>query len=564
MIFTIRIAPRTDGGPSPMGSWDAPHWQAALLAFLGAESGGARATLDGLTFDVGDDRITVLDAVAFRRLEVLFAADSGETAPATTREEPAPPAPSATALPEPIPVGLPSPPVAAPVPADLAPPPIATPDDLTDLLLAGGGTPGISLGNPRRSSLARVAALAMAPLDITLTPLFQREVRSATPTDANVPPGVTYREIGWAVPLGTDEEQAEELLRSKLTEFARSFEGHDSVFLKFSIFDEIFSGDPPLLPLATLHYQDWEGDPVLAFPRRDPLEALEPLSRAIPLDQAAFAPSPNADDEAFLRAALAVPHADGPPRSNSELFEAPARPSMIPADARARGSSSSPATADRGTSSEIPGFVRPEGSRVATVPPPGRPGTIPPGGRLGSLPPPPRMPGMTSSAPPRAGAVVDELVNDLRALPGMASLRTALAFGLTLAVRKLRATVGYVHLFDANRTAFVVALGEGAVEPGTVFATFGEHDPCLREVFADRKPHLVEIPGISLRRFAGAGPDATVLVAPMMVKSIRGIIELAGPAGSLDLEELRALDYIAGKLSDAIATHGIDRQLLAP
>ncbi len=561
MIFTIRIAPRTDGGPSPAGTWDAPHWQAALLAFLGAESGGARATLDGLTFDVGDDRITVLDAVAFRRLEVLFA-DSGETAPATTREELAPPpAPSAIARPEPVAVDLPSPPVPAPVPAPA--PPTAATDDLTDLLLAGGGTPGISLGNPRRSSLARVAALAMAPLDITLTPLFQRDVLPAT-LSANVPPGVTYREIAWAVPLGTEEEQAEELLRSKLTEFARSFEGHDSVFLKLSIFDEIFSGEPPLLPLATLHYQDWEGDPVIAFPRRDPLEALEPLSRAIPLEQAAFAPSPNADDEAFLRAALAVPRADGPPRSNSELFEAPARPSMIPADARTRTSSSSPATADRGISSEISGFVRPEGSRVATVPPPGRPGTIPPGGRLGSLPPPPRMPGATSSAPPRTGAVVDELVNDLRALPGMASLRTALAFGLTLAVRKLRATVGYVHLFDANRTAFVVALGEGAVEPGALFASFGEHDPCLREVFADRKPHLVEIPGLSLRRFAGAGPDATVLVAPMMVKSIRGIIELAAPAKSLDLEELRALDYIAGKLSDAIATHGIDRQLLAP
>ncbi len=551
MIFTIRIAPRTDGGPSPAGTWDAPHWQAALLAFLGAESGGARATLDGLTFDVGDDRITVLDAVAFRRLEVLFAADSGETAPATTREEPAAPPPAAVAI--------------APVePVELAaPPPVAAPEDLTDILLAGGGTPGISLGNPRRSSLARVAALAMAPLEIALTPLFRREVLPPT-LSANVPPGVTYREIAWAVPLGTEEEQAEELLRSKLTEFARSFEGHDSVFLKFSIFDEIFSGEPPLLPLATLHYQDWEGDPVIGFPRRNPLEVPEPLSGATPLDDAAFAPSPNADDEAFLRAALAVPHADGPPRSNSELFEAPARPSMLPPDARARKSSSTPTTADRGTSSEIPGFVRPDGSRIATVPPPGRLGTIPPGGRLGSLPPPPRMPGIASSAPPRTGAVVDELVNDLRALPGMASLRTALAFGLTLAVRKLRATVGYVHLFDANRTSFVVALGEGAVEPGTLFATFGEHDPCLREVFADRKPHLVEIPGLSLRRFAGAGPDATVLVAPMMVKSIRGIIELAAPAKSLDLEELRALDYIAGKLSDAIATHGIDRQLLAP
>ena len=90
--------------------------------------------------------------------------------------------------------------------------------------------------------------------------------REQNPNDASP---LTYREYAFAVPEGTTEEAASDVLRAQL----RYVEAHIATakmgkLVNLACFDIEFTGKPPRPPLATLTWKDWKGDPVLAYPRR--------------------------------------------------------------------------------------------------------------------------------------------------------------------------------------------------------------------------------------------------------------------------------------------------------
>ena len=90
--------------------------------------------------------------------------------------------------------------------------------------------------------------------------------REQNPNEASP---LTYREYAFAVPEGTTEESAADVLRAQL----RYVEAHIATakvgkLVNLACFDVEFTGKPPKPPLATLTWKDWKGDPVLAFPRR--------------------------------------------------------------------------------------------------------------------------------------------------------------------------------------------------------------------------------------------------------------------------------------------------------
>ncbi|MDB4943046.1 MAG: putative stage sporulation protein, partial [Labilithrix sp.] len=99
-----------------------------------------------------------------------------------------------------------------------------------------------------------------------LPPTKLVSAREQNPNDASP---LTYREYGFAVPEGTTEEQAADVLRAQL----RYVEAHIATakmgkLVNLAVFDVEFSGKPPRAPLATLTWKDWKGEPVVAFPAR--------------------------------------------------------------------------------------------------------------------------------------------------------------------------------------------------------------------------------------------------------------------------------------------------------
>ncbi len=90
--------------------------------------------------------------------------------------------------------------------------------------------------------------------------------REQNPNDASP---LTYREYAFAVPEGTSEEVASDVLRAQL----RYVEAHIATakmgkLVNLACFDVEFTGKPPRPPLATLTWKDWKGEPALAYPRR--------------------------------------------------------------------------------------------------------------------------------------------------------------------------------------------------------------------------------------------------------------------------------------------------------
>ena len=117
--------------------------------------------------------------------------------------------------------------------------------------------------------------------------------REQNPNEASP---LTYREYAFAVPEGTSEEAAVEVLRAQL----RYVEAHVATaktgkLVNLAVFDVEFTGKPPKPPIATLTWMDWTGEPVLAYPRRGGAQSKPPRppSKAPPsMDPSALAAAP--------------------------------------------------------------------------------------------------------------------------------------------------------------------------------------------------------------------------------------------------------------------------------
>ena len=84
------------------------------------------------------------------------------------------------------------------------------------------------------------------------------------PTEASP---FTYREYVYLVPKVT-EEAAREFLLSQLVILQGEIEAlPKGQLVQLAVCDSVIAGQPGGLPMATLTWKDWVGEPVISFPR---------------------------------------------------------------------------------------------------------------------------------------------------------------------------------------------------------------------------------------------------------------------------------------------------------
>jgi len=198
-----------------------------------------------------------------------------------------------------------------------------------------------------------------------------------------------------------------------------------------------------------------------------------------------------------------------------------------------------------------------------------------------SAPPPPQFPAPApslvqtqASRPPIQQAPAsrrvrgDELIADLfDAMGDLHFTHDAIEgadFCLHLAMEKLGATAGVIHLYDIDRREFVVTATRGGGATALLLTRSAENDPLLGEAMRKRRAMLVGSaygvdPG-PLPRYVALGVVQSGLVAPVMQAGrFLGAIELVNPADGVAFAEAdgQALDYIAQQLAEFVATSGV-------
>ncbi len=199
--------------------------------------------------------------------------------------------------------------------------------------------------------------------------LFHRE---QDPTAASP---LTYREDVLAVAPGTSEEAAARILRKHLEFVQNAIIGaRPGKYVNLAIFDQVFEGKPPVLPLVILSWKDWQVEPLQSFPRRakapaGPTQASSHMApaaaQAIAAAVPAFPPRPSPVAAVPLVTKAVVP--DPQPAASSNVAASAPPPAMpaaaLPASIAALGESLAKANSAPPPAIQAP--VQP------SVPPPG-------------------------------------------------------------------------------------------------------------------------------------------------------------------------------------------------
>jgi putative methionine-R-sulfoxide reductase with GAF domain len=442
--------------------------------------------------------------------------------------EPAKPAPVAAVAPAPVahPPQPPQPPPAPPTAARVAPAPIAAPAPVAPAPVAAPPPPSTTASSQI---------------------IFKRE---QDPTDA-VP--LAYREYVFVVAQGTTDAGAEAVLRAQLDQVRASIAAlPPGKLVQLAVFDVMFRGRPPVRPLATLIWKDWRGEPSIGFPRRPGYVAPVTAAPAAP-PPPVFAPPP----PAFV----APPAQPAPPPQVC----APPPPPPAPMPAPLGPNDTQPLAAQSAATAvtETPTPI------VQAAPPP----------PVGARPPPAPDYARTmadgarpSSASMRAVHArrmrADELIADLfEVMHDLHFLRDAIdgaAFCLALALEKLPAELGIVHLYDIDHREFVVVSTRGGNSHVLLLARYPESEPLLLAAMHKRRSIVIgdashpEVP--PLGRYAAVGQVRSMIVAPVMQSGrFLGAIEIVNPLDGNPFtdDEGNALSYIAEQLAEFVANVGV-------
>jgi hypothetical protein len=421
--------------------------------------------------------------------------------------------------------------------------------------------------------------------------------------DASRP--LTYREYAYLVEGTPGQDESEKLLRDHLKGIQSSIQGAaGGKLVNLALFNVRFIDRPSVPPLATLTWKDWRGDAVVTFPdassayappasqrvsAEPPIPASAPAAPARPSSPprpAAAAPAPLVASAAPPPPAVApppviAPAADAKPAPEPavpppSLAVAPAAPPRVsaPSSEPVPATDPSPAT---------PSAPPPEPAPVAAVAAPAV-GAFPPPSRAaseagadGEAPGTPRVestsnrPGPISTRTP--GATVrlrgEELITDLfESMHDLQFLRDSLEgadFCLTMALEKMPARGGIVHLYDIDRREYVITCAGGEGGEGLLLTRSAESDPILSLamrrrrslVFADAQASA-EVR--STQRYTSLGGAKSLVVAPVALGGrFLGAIELLNPIDNVPFtdDDGYALSYIAEQLATFVGSRGI-------
>jgi hypothetical protein len=244
--FTIDIL--EGDKPSATMTVEAESW---LLAFQSVRT-VKNATMASLVVDVQIDEVRVLDPSTRQRYQI-------KTLPQPTTLQKVVPRPARANAP--LPSGR-----------ELTPAPARTSEPKQELAAAlptqpqkiseikAKSDPPISDAIP--FELTRAASIKPAAM-LAATLLSRRD------QDPSAASPLTYREFAFAVPIGTEETDAEAFARRMLADAEREIpSGRGPKFVNIAIFDEIFTGKATIAPLVVLEWKDWKGSAVVRFPRR--------------------------------------------------------------------------------------------------------------------------------------------------------------------------------------------------------------------------------------------------------------------------------------------------------
>lgn len=566
---------------------EAESWQRALQA--ARTQRGEEGPMSGFSIELLEEGYRAVDPVARVRFVVKRAADD---APLTGPLAPADRRPSVGPAPAAKPASLAAQPAAPPAPQ--APSVPAQP-------AAAPAPPAPARASvPAQAVAAAASTNGAAPIGSTvpgLPPTTLLASREQNPTDASP---LTYREYAFAVPAGTNDEVAAEVLRAQLHLVEATLgDGKAGKLVNLAVFDVEFKGKPPRPPLATLTWKDWKGDPVLAFPQRGPTsQPPRPPSKVPPSMAAAAgpaspvvippaAPTPNV-------ASVAVPPAPAaPPPAPAAPPPAPIAPAPVAAPAPAAQTAApaaappSPAPVAAPPAAAAPAFPAP--APAAERPVPAAPNTVPllsavvspsvgaqpvaapqpqitpavvEDGSRGAPSQPPRSQSGRASRPPstpnategmirtpsgrfvRGRVSGDELISSLfESMHDLHFLRDALdggQFCLALATEVLPSRAALIHFFDIERREWVIACTRGKDTPRLLNLRTPEGDEALRDAARHRRAVVVT----DAARFGGAqryqtiGGSRSVIVAPIMQAGrALGALEIINPLDGMPFND---------------------------
>ncbi len=534
---------------------------------------------------------------------VTIAAGSGSSTDQTVKNLPATPSSSSASL-----NGKKSPSIPAPRPGASQPPPAAT---ATATAAAGGGGERRQKGQTMSFGSGEVA-VAEPAIERAAPPAIGSSIpglpavklltsREQNPNDASP---LTYREYAFAVPEGTSEEGAADVLRAQL----RYVEAHIATakmgkLVNLACFDVEFTGKPPRAPLATLTWKDWKGDPVLAYPRRGggaskpprPPSQMPPSLEArtvagapsvvvvapVPQEAAAQGAFPSTQTQPMgegASAQVAAAHAQAEAQAQQQAAaeaevarrtaeaaaEAQKQAVLQAAAAQQQQQQVAAQAAQQQAAQQQPQFPVPAAQALAPTAPPG-PTFTEAEHRTSPSQPPGGMVKTPSGRFVRGRVSGDELITSLfESMHDLHFLRDALdggQFCLALATEVLPARAALIHFFDIEKREWVVACTRGKETQRLLTMRSPDGDEILRE--AARKRRALVVPNASnasADRYRQIGGGRSLIVAPIMQAGrALGALEIINPLDGMPFteDEGNAMTYIAEQFAEYLGSRGI-------
>ena len=372
---------------------------------------------------------------------------------------------------------------------------------------------------------------------------------------------LTYREEMLAVAPGTSEDEAATMLRAHLAIVQRSLDGaRPGKYVNLAVFDQIFQGKPPVLPLAVLSWKDWQGEPVGSFPRRP--KAPLPVTQA----SAHLAPAAAVALSGKLPAAGKMTMVGHPPPQPAKAPEQP--PGIAALGAAIANAGSAPP----GALASVPiplvprnpvPVIAPVSVGIAVAPAVASPAKSAPGAE----PARPRQ-SLRPSAPgmPRVGG--DELVailfEEMHDLHFLSDAVEGGQFCLALALEKLPSRAGLMHLYDINRREFVIASANGKGTEHLLSRRHGEGDPLISAAMRKRSSVVMNNAeshdAAFVKRYETLGGAKSLIISPVMKGGrFLGAIELINPLDGAPFTEAdgNALAYMSEQYAEFLASRGV-------
>ncbi len=335
-----------------------------------------------------------------------------------------------------------------------------------------------------------------------------------------------YRELCFVASM--TEDDAELALRRELADVRDDLSSvEERKFVAMALFSSADEAQAHALPIATLVWKDWRGDPVVVFPRRP---SHEPPS---------MLPSQLGGSALEQIKAAAAPAVQPPPSGE------PAIPLLT----------SAPATSELASSSTSSAVHAAEAVRLSVS-------SVPPEANRESLPPPPSGRAKVVTDRPPRDDLLAELFDQMQELFEATDAAHAARICLRIAGSVIGAEQVIMHGVDIDRREFVAIASAGGGGRELLLLRTSVKDPILGEVAKRRRAMIhYEVPPSITRYGALVGGERTVITAPALAAGrVVAVLELVASSSSraaFSADDSSACSYIMERYGEYIASNGL-------